>query len=150
MFLIMGIAKQEPSAALVQNALVQNNIPSPRLLLPNGAIISTEIVDTPALMSKGLSGRNSLAKNSSMLFAFSQEGFYDFWMPNMNFPIDIIWMDQNYQIVDVSPNVQPMPDKSLEELPKYRSSVPAQYVLETNAGFYQQYDLKVGDKLKLT
>lgn len=146
MFIIMGIAKQSPATVAVMPP--ENN--GTRLQLPSGFIIKTNVADTPELRNKGLSGRNSLGENESMLFVFDSEGYYDFWMPDMNFALDMIWMDKDYTIVDITEDAKPMPGTPLEELPKYRSSEPAQYVLEVNSGFSSEHNLQVGDKLKLT
>lgn len=146
MFIVMGIAKQSPATV----AVVPNEDIGTKLLLPDGSVIKTEIVDTPELKSKGLSGRTGLGERESMLFVFDSEGYYDFWMPDMNFAIDMIWMDKDYNIVDITENAKPMPGTPLEELPKYKSIEPAQYVLEVNSGFSDKHNLQVGDKLKLT
>lgn len=146
MFLIMGIAKQSP----VTVAVVPPDDFGTKLLLPDGSIIKVEVVDTPELKSKGLSGRTSLGEYESMLFVFDNEDYYDFWMPDMNFALDMVWLNKDYQIVDITEDVLPMPGTPLEELPKYRSSSPAQYVLEVNSGFSSEHNLQAGDKLKLT
>jgi len=146
MFLIMGIAKQPPSTVTV----MPSGDFGTKLLLPDGSIIKTELADTLEAREKGLSGRNSLDSDASMLFVFDSEGYYDFWMPDMNFALDMIWMNQNYEIVDITKDAEPMPGTPLEELPKYKSSAPAQFVLEVNSGFSNEHGLKVGDKLKLT
>ena len=153
MFIIMGIAKQSPATMVGVKANNTNDDSvseiNNKIMLPDSALIDTEIADTPELKERGLSGRNSLAGNSSMLFVFDSEGYYDFWMPDMSFALDMIWMDKDYTIVDITKNAVPMPNKAPEELPKYRSLAPAQYVLEVNAGFSGIHNLKVGDILKL-
>ena len=146
MFVIMGVAKQSPATI----GLTANTDFSSKLLLPDGSIVKTEIVDTLELRSKGLSGKNSLGEDESMLFVFDSEGYYEFWMPNMNFALDMVWMDKDYNVVDITENAEPKPELPQAELPKYKSSNMAQYVLEVNAGFCDEHNLKVGDKLKLT
>ena len=88
----------------------------------------------------GLSGRRSLNENTGMLFVFDKKDTYGFWMKNMNFPIDIIFLDGN-KVVDIKKNV-PEPKSENAELPVYRPKKPANYVLEVNTG--------VADKLKIT
>ncbi|MBU1083202.1 DUF192 domain-containing protein [Patescibacteria group bacterium] len=146
MFLIVGVIKQPPATVAVPT--VEDT--STKLILPNGLTIKTEVVDTPELKSEGLSGRDSLGEQESMLFVFESEGYHDFWMLDMHFAIDMIWMDEEYKIVDITKDARPMPDLAIEELPRYRSVVPAQYILEVNSGFSARYNLQVGDKLKLT
>lgn len=105
--------------------------------------IKVEIVDDSAEMQKGLSGRESLDENEGMLFVFSQAGQPTFWMKDMKFPIDIIWI-QNDEIVDIAPN---LPVVAGEFLSTYEPKEPANYVLEVNAGFVDEHGIKVGDKV---
>ncbi|MDO8604834.1 MAG: DUF192 domain-containing protein [bacterium] len=109
-----------------------------------GEEISITIVDTPALREQGLSGHKALKQNEGMFFIFEESGKYGFWMKAMLFPIDIIWFDEDKKIVDVWENATP------SSYPEVRvSNVPAQYVLEVNAGYYKNHALKVGDMLEL-
>jgi uncharacterized protein len=108
----------------------------------NGKTISLIVVDTPAGRAHGLSDRESLPENSAMLFVFQDPDKYGFWMKDMKFPIDMIWLDPAFKVVyiaqNVSPNTYPQvftpPEKSL-------------YVLETNANFAYENDIKVGSVL---
>src|SRR3989344_8940875 len=54
--------------------------------------IFIEIADTQEKQKKGLSGRDNLPEDSGMLFVFKEEGHHQFWMKDMNFSIDIIWI----------------------------------------------------------
>ena len=94
---------------------------------------------------KGLSGRNSLDKNTGMLFVFDKKAPYPFWMKDMKFPIDIIYIDDN-KIVDIFENV-PAPQKGtpLYNLPVYKPKADANYVFEINAGQSTQNSIKIGD-----
>lgn len=78
---------------------------------------------------KGLSGKKSLEENQGMLFVFEKPDRYGFWMKEMNFPIDIIWIDKNYKIIEITKNIKP------DSYPKiFRPKKPAKFVLETNIG----------------
>jgi len=98
----------------------------------NHITIQVEKVSSPAALAQGLSGRKSLGENQGMLFIFPTEGIYPFWMKDMLFAIDIIWMDKNYNIVYVKENAQPC---TLFNCPVYKPNKPAQYVLEVEAGW---------------
>ena len=98
----------------------------------NNITIQVEEVSSPVAQEQGLSGRKSLGDNQGMLFIFPTEGLYSFWMKDMLFPIDIIWMDKNYNIVYVKENAQPC---TLFNCPIYKPTKPAQYVLEVGAGW---------------
>lgn len=113
-------------------------------LLIGGETINLEIADTSAKQAKGLSGRASLFPDQGMLFVFPEVGFHNFWMKDMNFPIDIIWLDANYKIVSIKGNVAP------ESYPEtFAPSAPALYVLELPAGFAKAHGLIYNDSINL-
>ncbi len=102
----------------------------------NNASIEVEVVDTPKAREKGLSGREKLQDNTGMLFIFDTPGDYGFWMKDMNFAIDMVWIDENYQIVDINKEVSPdtfpqvfYPDKEIR------------YVLELPVGAVDKYQI---------
>ena len=101
---------------------------------------------TPEQRTQGLSDREYLAADEGLLFVFQSPGRHSFWMKDMNFAIDIIWIDENKSVVDISENASP------ESYPDYAfsSSQEALYVLEINGGLVQKYGIKVGDSLILT
>lgn len=146
MLVIVGVFKQATPVTTVLSSLDGYQ----KLILPNSQVIMAEVVNTSEQRLKGLSGRNSLAKNFAMLFVFDKEDYHSFWMPDMNFAIDIIWLDENYKIVDIAESVQPMPKYDLDDLPRYINQSPAQYVLEVNAGFSSRNKLNEGDLIQLT
>lgn len=106
----------------------------------NGATVRVEIADTPRERSQGLSGRPSLKKGTGMLFLFDDSGMHEFHMKDMRFGIDIIWMNQDREIVDITRSVSPgtYPDT-------FSPSKPARYVLEVPAGFSQEHAVSIGD-----
>lgn len=91
---------------------------------------------------QGLSDTESLPAMTGKLFIFEQPARYGFWMKDMNYAIDIIWIDENYKVVHIEESVSP------DTFPEsFKPSAPALYVLETNAGFSQQYSVRKGDML---
>lgn len=113
-----------------------------------GNKIQLEVADSVEEQKKGLSGRNSLAENKGMLFTFSKAEMHSFWMKDMKFPIDIIFMD-NDKVVTIYENVQPMINESSTNLTLYTPTAPANKVIELNAGLVKKYDIKEGDIIKL-
>lgn len=93
-------------------------------------------------MQKGLSGRSALGADRGMLFIFSRAGMYRFWMPDMHFPIDILWID-NGKVIDADENVSPKFDPLRPVF--YTPSRPVRYVLEVNAGFMKRHTIRIGD-----
>lgn len=109
----------------------------------NDHIINVEIASTPISQSKGLSGRSSLKTDSGMLFVFPNKDLYAFWMKDMNFPLDFIWIDKE-TVVDVSRNI---PVFTSGELQTYTGRLPYDKVLEISAGAADKYEIKIGDKV---
>ena len=107
--------------------------------------VKVEIADEASEMARGLSNRKSLDKNHGMIFVFVEPGQPAFWMKDMEFPIDIIWI-KNDVVVDIAPN---LPVVAAEFLSTYSPREPANYVLEVNAGFAKENGIKVGDKVDI-
>ncbi len=110
--------------------------------------IQAEIADIPVLQGRGLSGRKYLAEDAGMLFIFDSPARYSFWMKDMHFPLDLIWiMDE--EVVDITSNVSPSSGPVLE-LQRYLPSKPVNYVLEVNVGMAQKCGVRVGDKIDVS
>lgn len=103
------------------------------------------IADEAEEQIRGLSGRRVLDKNSGMLFVFAGKQIRDFWMKDMLIPLDIIWISEN-KIVKIDKNLQP--EGSQPKL-RYNSVEPVDNVLEVNAGFAEENNLTVGDKIEI-
>jgi len=94
---------------------------------------------------KGLSGTKSLEKNKGMLFVFEKADNYSFWMKDMLFPIDIIYINDN-KVVDLIKNAPIVKDG--KNLIIYKPSEKAKYILEINAGLLEEYGIKKGTKVE--
>jgi uncharacterized protein len=91
---------------------------------------------------RGLSHLDSLNEREGMLFIFQEEVRPLFWMKDMNFPIDIIWIDSQKEIVEITEKIYP------ETYPQtFSPSIPIKYVVEVNAGWCSEKEIKIGDKL---
>lgn len=117
----------------------------PALIIGNTKIFVTKATTT-AEITRGLSGQTSLPPQSGMLFIFQSEDFYRFWMPNMRFSLDIIWIGADKKVVDISKNVPPLLDIANPVF--YSPRVPARYVLEVNAGFSDAHNINPGDNVQ--
>jgi len=110
--------------------------------------ITVELVQTQKARENGLSKRNSLNENHGMLFIFEPSSYPQMWMREMNFPIDIIWINKNYEIVYIKKQALPCPrNQNLCTL--YTPGKPAQYVLEITSGDCDKYNIKVGDIVEM-
>lgn len=101
---------------------------------------------TPQEITKGLGGRSALGKDEGMLFAFNNKDRYPFWMKDMNFPIDIIWIEDNV-VIDITSDVQVATDSSL---PTYQPRSIANKVLEINAGEAEHRNINIGDTVTIS
>lgn len=113
-----------------------------------GRSVSFELAKTAAEKTKGLSGRASIEENQGMLFMFPTPDFLVFWMKDMNFPIDIVWIKGD-EVVDVSASVPNEPGVPDTQLKTYLPKVPADRVLELKAGWAERNGLKIGDKVEI-
>ena len=124
-----------------------SNTAADHYLAIGSTAIRVEIADTEQSRTRGLSGRSSLDPDKGMLFVFPKANYYTFWMPDMNFPLDIIWMDQNKIVVGVSQDLPPLQDKTKPIY--YVPPKPSQYVLEVNAGFAKKFGIKEGNAVTI-
>jgi uncharacterized protein len=110
----------------------------------NGHIINIEVVDTESKKTEGLSNRNILCPECGMLFIFDKPGNYGFWMKDMNFPLDFVFINNN-RVIDLKQNISPE---------TYPSTITASSafdkVLEVNSGYVSKYNLKIGQSISLT
>jgi uncharacterized protein len=105
------------------------------------ATIEAEIAATDAEQKRGLSGRDSLAPDSGMLFVFETPGTYGFWMKEMRFPLDFIYLRKG-TVVAVKENV-PVP--TVAPLP-FAPAEPFDALIEVNAGWIAAHRIQLGDK----
>lgn len=101
-----------------------------------------EVSDNRDARMKGLMERETLDDNKGMLFIFEDERIPAFWMKNMKIPLDIVFMDKDYKVVDYYENV---PACTADPCPHYLPSVNSKYVAELVAGTIEKIELKRGD-----
>ncbi|MFZ2763724.1 MAG: DUF192 domain-containing protein [Minisyncoccia bacterium] len=105
----------------------------------NEVSIPVEVVRTPSARAQGLSGREVLPEGTGMLFVFETPSQYGFWMKDMNFPIDIVWISESFQVVDIEHRLAP------ETYPEvFYPSGLAKYVLELPAGASRNLGIDTG------
>lgn len=148
-FSLSGCASTPAPAGNSSAAVPQasgENLSAPHIILPDGARISLELAITPAQRTRGLSYRDSICGKCGMLFIFDNSAPRGFWMNAMQFPLDMLFIDENYTVVDVAQNLQPCGAECL----LYHSKGKARYVLEVNAGFAAAHNLTSGLWLNLS
>ena len=110
-----------------------------------GEEIPVEVADTLKKRSLGLGKRTSLKKGWGMLFVFEKRKPHRFWMKEMQFPLDIIWLD-NHRIVHIIHNAKAA--NYWDEPEVMTSPVPVNFVLEIAAGRAAKLRLKTGQRMK--
>ena len=110
----------------------------------NEDIFTVFIADSKEEKKRGLIGHKSLSEKSGMLFIFDAPSVPRFWMKDMQFPIDIIWIYQN-QIIGWSENATPQPSALNSELIIYYPPSSINMVLELAAGTVKASNLRIGD-----
>ena len=108
----------------------------------NGFKLTADLALTNEQREKGLSVKDKLKENEAMLFVSEESAKHSFWMKDMKFPIDIIWLDSDGKVVHIEQNLQPC--VSVFICTSYRPNADSQYVLETVAGFTQRHNISVG------
>ena len=111
----------------------------------NGIKINLEITQSQNDKIRGLSNRKDLSQDSGMLFQYSDYQIRGFWMKDMLFPIDIIWI-KNDVIVGIEKEIPPATDDNLKT---YYPPLPINTVLEVNAGFSDKNNIKIGDSINI-
>lgn len=102
------------------------------------------VATTEETRQKGLMGVRSMDQDQGMLFVFPSNRSLSFWMKNTFIPLDMIFIDEDYTIINIHENAKP-----LDTTPRYSSESPAKYVLELNAGVSSSKNIKAGDRVEL-
>jgi hypothetical protein len=121
-----------------------------------GASFKVELAVTQEQRTQGLAGRAGLAPGAGMLFVFDAEGRYSFWMKEMRFPLDLVWIGPSAEgctVVDITHKAPPPPpghpsEEGLAELPLYTPVGPARYVLEVNGGETEAAGVRVDSRVE--
>jgi len=111
----------------------------------NGIHLNVEIVDTFEERQVGLMFRDHLNENDGMLFIFDEEGYYPFWMKNTLIPLDMIWISESLQVVDIL-HADPCTE---DPCTSYKPSGNAKYVVEVNQNFTIKNNIEIGDRLRI-
>jgi uncharacterized membrane protein (UPF0127 family) len=115
--------------------------------LPNGQTIRAEVEMDAIDMEKGMMFRDSLERGHGMLFVHEKPGLYPYWMYQCKISLDMMWMDTNHHIVEISADTPPCKTKA-SECPTYGGHQEAQFVLELGGGEAKRLGLHVGDTLE--
>jgi len=102
------------------------------------------VANTKASRAQGLSGRRSLDPYGGLLFIFDDSSYHGIWMKDMNFSIDVIWINSDLKVVGITTNLTPGSYPRIFEPPS-----PVKYIIETKPHFADNIGIQVGDKVRL-
>lgn len=114
----------------------------------NGPTIAVEIADDAAEQAQGLAGQVPLDDEHGMLFVWPNREARTFWMKDMTFAIDIIWITDG-EVIGIESGVEPPIDDN-DILKTYLPPAQVNMVLEVAAGFSLRHNLKIGDRLTVS
>ena len=117
----------------------------------DSVVLEVQIADTDPRRVRGLMFQEQLPLDEGMLFVFDDANIRSIWMLNMQFPLDVIWIDDNSKVVFIEKNVPPC-KTALETVtcPSYNGgSMDAKYVLEVTAGFVEEFKISTESTLEI-
>ncbi|MBI2498749.1 DUF192 domain-containing protein [Candidatus Woesearchaeota archaeon] len=110
-----------------------------------GKKINVEIADTREEQLKGLMYREKLDENTGMLFVYNDSRVRNFWMANMQFPLDMLFINESKSIIKIE--YAGLCENKVCNI--HSSDIPAMYVLEVNANFSEENNIKTGDLVSI-
>ncbi|HBB03272.1 MAG: hypothetical protein US89_C0006G0081 [Candidatus Peregrinibacteria bacterium GW2011_GWF2_38_29] len=113
--------------------------------------VNVEIASTDEERAKGLMARETLEKDSGMLFVFEEEALRAFWMKNTLIPLDMIFLSANKKIVSITENAAPcgnVEDADGAKCKLYESLKPAKYVIEIAGGEAMKHEIEPGQAVE--
>jgi hypothetical protein len=147
-------------AAVIIGAVGLMSIPSDSKLesvqFPKGTVkiddiaLQVQVADTEPRRVRGLMFQDQLPYDQGMIFVFDEVGVYSLWMLNMQFSLDMIWFDQNGNIIHIEKDVPPC--KTALETMTCQSFTPdgqALYILEVTSGFVDKFHITKDSKLNI-
>jgi uncharacterized membrane protein (UPF0127 family) len=114
-------------------------------------VLDVQIAETDAQKTRGLMFQNQLPYDQGMIFVFSQEQVVPIWMLDMQFPLDIIWLDGDGNVIHIEKNVPPC-KSALETATctvQNADGKKAKYVLEVTAGFTDKFQITENSKMQI-
>jgi len=144
MFLVVGFFVIINFLSVRPDDVPEHVYPTGTAIFSDGTEITLEVADTQETQMLGLGQRDTLAKNSGMLFSYLVPNDLSFWMKGMRFPIDIIWLKDG-EIISISKNIP------IETAPftVYKPDGLSDQVIEVNAGFSDKHGLSSGNQVDI-
>lgn len=107
------------------------------------SVIDVAVADDETSRTQGLMNVTSMPENAGMIFIFEENQPRSFWMASTPLSLDLIFANENMEIVRIHRNASPYSQDSIA------SGAPAKYVVEVNAGYTLQYDINEGGFIEM-
>ncbi len=117
---------------------------SPSVIFPDGFSVQVQLALTPEQQARGLMFVKDLPSDRGMLFLFKTDEQRAFWMKNCFIPLDLIWLDKDFQVVDITHDAPPCQS---DPCPNYYPNRAIRNVLEVLGGTADAHHLEIGQKL---
>jgi len=143
--LIVSCSLWTPAASIDQEGNLGQTLPISAQTTIANQVIELEVARTPAEQAMGLMYRESLPDNRGMLFIFNPPRPVGFWMKNVRFPLDMVFI-RNQKIVQIASQVPPC---KAEPCPVYGPPGSVDQVIELRGGRASELQLQQGDPLKV-
>ena len=114
-----------------------------KLCFAENKCVDVEIADELSERQMGLMSVEKLDENEGMFFIFENSDKHSFWMKNTLIPLDIIWIGEELEVVDIQSSTPCIE----EPCAVYSPAKEARYVLEVNYGFTEKEKIKIGDRI---
>lgn len=138
-----GQQESQLQQTLIQEEIRSGNDSYQRInITVNGQSLIADVSATAEQRTRGLTVKDALAENEAMLFVFDKQAKHKFWMKDMKFPIDIIWIGSDKSVIDIENSLKPCNSGFL--CSTYEPDGDSLYVLETISGFAQRYGIVKG------
>lgn len=134
----------QTSTAGVGEALSPSQVQLPQATLPDGFMVNLELAVTPEETETGLMFRPALEGNRGMLLLWPENRLATIWMMNVLIPLDIVFLDEAGQVVELFVDAQPC---NAEPCPRFTTSIHARAVLEMAAGSAVAHGIEVGSRI---
>ncbi len=111
-----------------------------QVILVQSIPMTVDVADNSIKIKKGLMFKEKI-DGDGMIFVFEESDYHSFWMKNMNFPIDIAFVDEQLKIVEIK---EMHPGEVI-----HTPNVPIKYAIEAEIGWFQKRNISVGSEVTL-
>ena len=143
---IVGVLMALVVLAVIIQIVAAYYSPQKAILHLGGHRFEARVADTDKTRTQGLSGTAYLPADEAMLFIFDTNSKWSIWMKDMNYPIDIVWLNEQKEVVDIVAHATPDSYPSRTFTPKTQ----ARYVVEFKSGTVQQKGIRLGQQAVLS